>query len=271
MVALHSLSDNSFNPDEAFPIFKRLAEAGDSEAMSILAYMYHFGLGTPVDRATALKWFRESAESCSVSGRLGLAEYLRLGLSTSVNLPEAFELYSTLSRLSPHCQFILGCFYASGEGCEKDAYKATAMWKPLAESGDVYAQALWGVSLYEGISPFFKNLWDAFPLMKKAFDNDNWLQLPPCLAQKICRYLSDYYRSGRGVGTNTSFADELLSKADYLLSLEEDEKCPFAFLEIVSFDEARSFFTTPDLTNLDAILNKVTFDYPLVAREVEIN
>ena len=48
----------------ALPIFLALAKQGDVQAQTVLAMMFRYGEGTPVDSETALSVYRLAAEAC---------------------------------------------------------------------------------------------------------------------------------------------------------------------------------------------------------------
>lgn len=49
----------------ALAVFRPLAESGDAKAQSILALMYSYGEGVPVDHREAARWYRRAAEQNS--------------------------------------------------------------------------------------------------------------------------------------------------------------------------------------------------------------
>ncbi|WP_009632867.1 tetratricopeptide repeat protein [Synechocystis sp. PCC 7509] len=49
------------NYHDAFKLLKPIAERGDAEAQSIVANMYHLGLGLEKDVLEAVKWYKKSA------------------------------------------------------------------------------------------------------------------------------------------------------------------------------------------------------------------
>ena len=53
---------NNQNYNQAFNIFKKLAEQGDAAAQNELGYMYENGEGVRQDDAQAVAWYRKAAE-----------------------------------------------------------------------------------------------------------------------------------------------------------------------------------------------------------------
>jgi hypothetical protein len=65
--------------------FGELAMAGDSRAQTILALMYRFGEGTPVDLQQALDWYQRAATAGYAPAQYHLANMLASGMGTAVN------------------------------------------------------------------------------------------------------------------------------------------------------------------------------------------
>ena len=252
------------DPVNAFKYLHQAASKGDAESMGLLAGMLDFGVGTDPDPKAAFEWYQKAAAAGSQAGILGLAECYRLGLGTSPDYKEAFSYYLKSSSSSPLIQFILGYSYAMGEGTEQDVSKALSLFRQSADSGNVFAQALLGTAQFEGVIPFKddKDVSKAFPFLKSAYDNQDFERLPASFKRNIYRYLSGYYRFGRGVGRNVAFADELMKKAD---ALPEEDPAP-SLLSLIgkrSFDECLNAYVQTPLSSPETILEQVSFDYPV--------
>ena len=91
------------------------AQAGDPVAQCNLGLMYDQGNGAPKDPATAVKWFRKSAELGNV-----------------------------------RAQHNLGCAYEAGEGVPKDATKAARWYRKAADQGLALSQTNLGLLYYRG-------------------------------------------------------------------------------------------------------------------------
>lgn len=63
--------------DKAFPIYQRLAEAGNPEAQLRLGEMYWFGDATPPDLGKARQWFERSAKAGNADAAASLASLKR--------------------------------------------------------------------------------------------------------------------------------------------------------------------------------------------------
>jgi TPR repeat protein len=90
---------NSGDFTKAMKIWLPLAQAGDAPAQAGIGFMYHRGMGMPVDNRKAAYWLRKAAE-----------------------------------HGQPEGQMMLGTLYFYGTGVEKDYIKAYA-WCDLAQDG----------------------------------------------------------------------------------------------------------------------------------------
>ena len=64
--------ENSGAYEEAFKLFKRLAEAGEADAMNRLAVMYEAARGVPFDLEQSIAWDMRAIEAGSHLSRLNL-------------------------------------------------------------------------------------------------------------------------------------------------------------------------------------------------------
>ena len=90
---------NSGDFTKAMKIWLPLAQAGDAPVQAGIGFMYHRGMGMPVDNRKAAYWLRKAAE-----------------------------------HGQPEGQMMLGTLYFYGTGVEKDYIKAYA-WCDLAQDG----------------------------------------------------------------------------------------------------------------------------------------
>ena len=248
----------------AFHYLHEAAAKNKAEAMSLVASMFDYGIGTNPDPETAFEWYKKAAAAGSQAGILGLADSYRLGLATAPDQEEAFSYYRKVSSPSPYLQYVIGYYYAMGEATEQDIPQALSLLRQSADSGNVFAQAFLGTTQYEGVVPFKgnKDANQALPYLKTAFDNGDFSKLPASARRTICRYLSEYYRSGRGVGKDVAFADELMRKADAIPE-EDSAPLPFAMIGKRSFEECMEAYVQTPLSSPETTLLKITFDYPI--------
>ncbi len=250
---------------EAFKFFDIASKLGDVESMSMTASMLGNGVGTRQDLIASYNWYKKAAEGGSQSGIEGLADCYRLGFGTSPDQASAFNYYQQIKQPSTRIQFILGYYYGKDEGLIKDYSKALSLLSKSAESGYAYSNALLGFALYEGVAPYSETEQDvekALPYLKVAFDNPDFDQLSPRIREKVLRYLSAYYRYGKGVAKDLNLAEKLWNQAVALQSDAEDDDSPFASVGMMSFEE------TERLSNLQRpfsspndIIKRTVLDY----------
>lgn len=273
----HKASDNGFSEDSAFlgyyylkevgdttnafKYFHLAAEQGDPESMTMVAYMLHHGFGVNIDDSAAFEWFRRAAARGSQSGVEGLADCYRIGVNVPVNLEEAFKYYLQLEQPSLRVQYILSFYYAKAGGGEEDLKKARRLLYYPEILGYLYSQAIIGISQYEGSAPFDKDVNQAFPYLRSAYDNEDFDMLPALIRQKICRFLSGYYRFARVVEEDIDQSERLFTEAESLQLEVERSANPYAFVGMKTMDEViRSY--SPKLSPASTVLKQVVFNYP---------
>lgn len=77
--------------EEAFSIYKRVAEQGNSEANYQIGIMYEKGEGVPKNPEEAVRWFRKAALQGNVSAQNSLGVRLALGKGVEKDINEAIE------------------------------------------------------------------------------------------------------------------------------------------------------------------------------------
>jgi len=100
----------------ALPEVRRLAEAGEVEAVFLMGTAYDEGLGVVVDPVRAAAWHRRAAEAGHVLG-----------------------------------QHNLGNQYASGRGVTQDSAAAVMWWTPAGRAGDAIVQLRLGEAFESGV------------------------------------------------------------------------------------------------------------------------
>jgi cell division septation protein DedD len=77
--------------ETAVAVFRPLAEDGDAKAQSILAMMYNYGEGVPVDHRESARWYRRAAEQNYSVAQYNLGLALLEGKGMKANTDEAIE------------------------------------------------------------------------------------------------------------------------------------------------------------------------------------
>ena len=126
------------NYDLAYPLFARLAKAGDNNARYTCAELMHYGAGTEENKNAAFLLFSglPADQFKHVSFYLGL--YYEHGWAVPQDYEKAFKYFSAGAEAGdPLCLTQLGTMYGKGNYVEKDPEKAFDYYRSASESGDV--------------------------------------------------------------------------------------------------------------------------------------
>lgn len=242
---------------KAFHYFNLAAKKGDFESMAMVANMFFYGVGTSQNDRAAFEWYKKAAEGGSLSGIEGLAECYRLGVGVLPDQEEAFKNYLKLTNHNPRLQYILGYYYANRTNpSEEDLSKARSLLWYSEIYGNLYSQALRGISLFEGETPFLKDIDLAHTYLELAYANEDFNTLPASLRQKVYKYLSGYYRYGIVVDEDLSLAEELFKKAEELQPEVDKSQGTYAFVGPRSAEEAFGSYS-PKLSPASEVLKQV--------------
>jgi TPR repeat protein len=137
------------------PLYRRLADAGNSRAMAALAWMYERGSGgLPKDDAEAVKWYRKGADAGNAGAMNNLAiMYSRGHGGLPQDDTEAAKWYRKGADAgSRRAMAGLGTMYETGSGgLEKNEAEALRWYRKSADGGDSYAMYLLGRVYERGI------------------------------------------------------------------------------------------------------------------------
>jgi len=88
-----------------------IAEAGDAEAQFKLAQVLNYGLGTAIDEAAAIAWYRRAADQQFERAQFTLGEICKEGRITPQDLVQSYGWYAMVAAAG-------GALAAAGnEGC----------------------------------------------------------------------------------------------------------------------------------------------------------
>ena len=133
--------------------FRRAADAGDAEAINMVGKCYAEGIGGFIDKQAALRWYKDAAEANSIDGMINLAGmYLYEDENKSPeNYSEAVRyLYIAASLNNPEAMNMLGDCYRYGHGTYESIDEAFRWYQKAAEGGSVTAQETVDELLAEG-------------------------------------------------------------------------------------------------------------------------
>lgn len=136
--------NNGDSSRELSESFRRLADAGNSEALLYLGCMYEDGSNGQVrDPRRALECYELCiAHTGLIAAYLAAAKLHYFGIGTAKDVGRAFEYYSLLSNSdAPHmvAELRAGRMLQDGEGTERNIEKARLMYKRAIQQGSLYA------------------------------------------------------------------------------------------------------------------------------------
>ncbi len=185
-------TDNPDNLQAAKNIYQDFAEQGDRDGQLKLAYLYDQGLGMPVDKALAAKWYTLSAEQGQPVAQYLLGKIYQLGyLGKQPNYEEAKRLYQLAQNAYPPAAIALGFVY---ETIDEDYARAFTSYQLAAKKGNAVGQYDLGL-MYENGKGIAVNYEDARKLYTDAAKEGN---------SKAMTQLADLYFTGLGGDRNES-------------------------------------------------------------------
>lgn len=134
--------DNALNRDaaDAFPFFRRAAEAGLADAEFEMGWAFENGLGTVQDYAQAAYWYQRAADQGDKLAMNNLGWLYHEGQGVERDSERAVELYRPGADAGiPIAQYNLGWALANGVGVEQDQAEAATWYRRAAENGESYA------------------------------------------------------------------------------------------------------------------------------------
>ena len=149
------------------------ARKGDASAQFETGYCYYHGLGTSVDYAEAVYWYRKAADQNHRIALNNLGVCYELGKGVSKNYYEALRYYrksADLGNSTSQCN--LGLCYEFGRGVTKDVYEAVKWYRKSAENGIDRGQYRLG-RCYENAIGVSKNDSEALKWYRKSAENGN--------------------------------------------------------------------------------------------------
>ena len=191
---------------EAIEAMKKLAEAGDPEALGNLGSMYSSGSGVAKNEKIAFDYYLKSANLGYAFIQANLAMMFEYGTGTEINLEEALKWYQkSAEKGHPTSLLGLGNMYIEGKGVTKNISKGLDLIKQAADQNYSRALSKLGYIYFVGeIVPENKSI--SFEFTKKAvdYDNDNITAI---------ENLAYNYKTGSGTAINYNLAKKYYEKA----------------------------------------------------------
>ncbi|EXX67414.1 uncharacterized protein OCT59_023840 [Rhizophagus irregularis] len=197
---------------EAFELYQKAANLGNTDGINSLAFCYEDGIGTDIDKRKAFELYQKAADLGNATGITNLGRCYQYGIGTDIDKRKAFELYQQASYLGKTSGINkLGYCYESGIGTDIDKRKAFELYQKAADLGNATGINEIGYCYENGIGTNI-NKKKAFELYQKAADLGNATGI---------NNLGYCYESGIGTNIDKKKAFELYQKAAKLeLQLE---------------------------------------------------
>ncbi len=184
------------------------AETGDTPAQLALARAYDDGLGMPVNRAEAARWYAMAAHAGNSAAMVRLGELLATGDGVDADPAGAVGLFrraadagdaegqfwlgTAYANGNAQAAYSLGVMYDQGRGTRADRDEAIDWYRRAADAGDARAQLALGDAYAAG------NGLPADPALAAA-----WWKRAAEQGQPYAQYhLALAYQEGKGVSQN---------------------------------------------------------------------
>jgi uncharacterized protein len=126
------------NLTEAVFWYRKVANAGDSDAMFTLGAFYALGRGVTSDAAEAARWYRKAADLGNPDAMCTLGAYFANGKGVKQSYSEAVRWTQMAVDAAGHPAAMtnLGLFCQSGNGVKRDDAKACRWFRKAADAGN---------------------------------------------------------------------------------------------------------------------------------------
>ncbi len=183
---------------------RRAAEAGDPDAQNLLGRYHHGGFGVEQDQAEALRWLSAAAQTGQPQFLYDLGQALEYGADGSTDPATAAQAYTQAAEAGHlEAAVSLGLLYQEGRGVAQNFAQAHALYEQAASQG--HARALNNLGLLyvrgDGVGEDYEQAAQLFAAAAKS-------GLPDAL-----RNLGVMYENGFGVPLNEAHAAELYRQA----------------------------------------------------------
>jgi uncharacterized protein len=115
---------------------KKLARAGNKEAVHDLCYRFIYGRGAQLDYQQAIKWCNQGAALGVDSSQTLLAEIYYFGHGTPIDYAQALSWYQAAAAQDhPHALLMLYYMYTDGKGVSPNKNLALSYLQQAADAG----------------------------------------------------------------------------------------------------------------------------------------
>ena len=131
------------NYADAQKIFTEAADAGNSNAMVDIGYMYCFGYGVEQDYGKAMEWVEKAADAGNADAMNGIGIMYECGYGVGQDYGKAMEWYQKAADAGDaDAMYNIGYMYYFGYGVEQDQDKAREWYIKAADAGNEEAKAI---------------------------------------------------------------------------------------------------------------------------------
>lgn len=200
------------------------AEAGNFDAMMMLASLYVDGRGVPQDMAAAAEWYRRVSEAGHMEGTISLGSLYLQGDGDPQNQREGARLLRlAVDAGEPRAMCNLGTLLLDGgQGVDQDLGEAARLFRMAADAG--YANAMRNLGqMYASGRGVPRDLAEAARWHRRASDAG----LP-----RSTYLLAQYYENGTGVAQDRTEAAKLYERAARPLRAVAESGDPRAMVEV---------------------------------------
>ena len=155
------------NDLQGIDYFRRSAEVGYGPAQIALGYYYETGTAIAKDQAQALTLYRKAAQTGDPLAAWLVGRLYFLGYGT----PRDLDAAQKWMKMSASQNNAYGAYYLARLLADRDAAKATALYKIAADQGLPQAQYYYGKALKDG-KGIAQNRFDAYVWLSIAGDAD---------------------------------------------------------------------------------------------------
>ncbi len=188
-----------------FSQIKDLADAGDRDAMFVLASAFQEGLGTGANCAEAIRWYEKAAAERDTLAMCNLGAIWLAGCGDlAADSEKALKWYMDAAQIGDaYAMTEIGCMHDDQQdGPYDDPQQAIKWYQKGIQKGDTFGRAYLG-AMYSW-DPRVRDVDKAMTLLERAAEECNPLGM---------KYLGDLYRDGIGVPRNCDKAKEWYQRA----------------------------------------------------------
>ena len=153
---------------ESMKWYQKAAEAGNSDAMCAIGFMYDDGRGVRKNYSEAMKWYKKAVDAGNSEGMLNIGFMYSEGTGVRQDYTEAMKWYKKAADAgNSNAMENIGNLYEDGNGVRQDYAEAMKWYQKAANAGNSWAMRLIG-NLYEEGKGVRQNYTEAMRWYQKA-------------------------------------------------------------------------------------------------------